>query len=162
MVSSLHYTYDCILFSAALCNIRYAKPLTASKLHLACFIVKHCLHLSLARLCKHKVQSVLWGSAGPRRTGEGTEDEEQGIISAESTATGYACSSIPHTMLLEPCIPECDEVVPLAGEQWCVSPFWLLALSLVSILCSAKRSSAVLHLIAFAFSAGLGAHDQHW
>lgn len=27
-------------------------------------------------------------SAGPRRTGEGTEDEEQGIIAAESTATG--------------------------------------------------------------------------
>ena len=28
-------------------------------------------------------------TAGPRRTGEGTEDEEQGIIAADSTATGY-------------------------------------------------------------------------
>ena len=26
--------------------------------------------------------------AGPRRNGEGTEDEEQGIIAAESTPTG--------------------------------------------------------------------------
>lgn len=26
--------------------------------------------------------------AGPRRTGEGVEDEEQGIISAESAASG--------------------------------------------------------------------------
>ena len=27
-------------------------------------------------------------SAGPRRSGEGTEDEEQGIVSAENTASG--------------------------------------------------------------------------
>ena len=31
--------------------------------------------------------SYIWHT-GPRRTGEGTEDEEQGIIAADSTATG--------------------------------------------------------------------------
>lgn len=46
-------------------------------------------------LCCRNVQQVhqcvyvyMCGCAGPRRTGEGTEDEEQGIIAAESTATG--------------------------------------------------------------------------
>ena len=30
---------------------------------------------------------------GPRRSGEGTEDEEQGIIAADSTTTGYALAA---------------------------------------------------------------------
>ena len=44
--------------------------------------------------------------AGPRRTGEGVEDEEQGIISAESAASGYnppiKLTHLPYTSSVKP------------------------------------------------------------
>ena len=50
-----------------------------------------CLHavntlLTLKSVCMH--------ASGPRRPGEGTEDEEQGVVSAEETATGYVAKLV--------------------------------------------------------------------
>jgi hypothetical protein len=44
------------------------------------------LIVTLASFCSYVYDNF---TAGPRRPGEGTEDEEQGIVSAEQMTSGY-------------------------------------------------------------------------